>query len=93
VTYFEENAGIVPGAGANGRPFFLKYGVNSSRSFFIPMANQRYDGLQTNLTRRFSQGLFLTMSYTWSKALGINAGNSTAACASTSPANSRRIKR
>src|SRR5205823_1733536 len=76
VTYFEENAGIVPGAGANGRPFFLKYGVNSSRSFFIPMANQRYDGLQTNLTRRFSQGLFVTSSFTWSKAIGINAGNS-----------------
>jgi hypothetical protein len=76
VTYFEANAGLVPGAGANGRPLFLKYGVNSSRSVFIPMANQRYDGWQTNLTRRFSQGLFLTSSYTWSKAIGINAGNS-----------------
>ena len=54
----------------------MKYGVNVNRSFFIPMANQRYDSWQTNLTKRFSQGLFLTSSFTWSKAIGINAGNS-----------------
>ena len=73
---FDENAGLVPGLGANGRPFFVKYGANTSRNFFIPMATNRYDAMQSNLTKRFSQGLFLTMSYTWSKAIGINAGNS-----------------
>jgi hypothetical protein len=76
VTYFELNAGLIPGAGANGRPLYLKYGVNTNRSFFIPMASQRYDAWQNNLTRRFSHGLFLTSSFTWSKAIGINAGNS-----------------
>jgi hypothetical protein len=40
------------------------------------MAHQRYDAWQTNLTKRFSHGLFMTTSYTWSKTIGITAGNS-----------------
>lgn len=76
VNYFEANAGLIPGAGASGRPLFLKYGVNVNRSFFIPMATNRYDAWQNNLTKRFSHGLFLTTSYTWSKTMGITAGNS-----------------
>lgn len=69
VTYFNANAGIVPGAGVNGRPLYQKYGVSVDRNFFIPMGYQRYDGWQTNLTRRFSAGLFMTASYTWSKSI------------------------
>ena len=76
VTYFEMNAGLIPGAGANGRPYVLKFGVNTNRRFLIPMATNRYDAWQTNMTKRFSHGLFLTSSFTWSKALGINSGNS-----------------
>lgn len=76
VNYYELNAGLIPGAGASGRPLFVKYGVNVNRSFFIPMAHQRYDAWQTNLTKRFSHGVFLTTSYTWSKAIGMTAGNS-----------------
>ena len=76
LTYFEANAGLVPGAGQDGRPFFTKFGVNANRSLFIPMATNRYDAWQSNVTRRFSQGLFVTSSFTWSKAIGINAGNS-----------------
>ena len=76
VSGFDFNAGLVPGAGVNGRALYQKYGVTTTRSFFLPMANQRYDSLQTNVTRRFSQGLFLTTSYTWSKSIGIDAGNS-----------------
>ncbi len=76
VTYFEANAGIVIGAGANGRPYFNQFGVNTNRRFLIPMATNRYDAWQSNITRRFSGGLFLTSSLTWSKAEGINAGNS-----------------
>lgn len=76
VTYFEANAGLVPGLGAAGRPLFSQFGVQTSRQFFIPMANQRYDAWQTNITKRFSNGLFFTTNYTWSKSIGINAGNS-----------------
>jgi hypothetical protein len=76
LTYFEANAGLVPGAGAAGRPLFARFGVNANRQFFIPMAHQRYDAWQSNVTRRFRQGLFLTSSYTWGKTIGITAGNS-----------------
>src|SRR5205807_5405234 len=69
VTYFEANAGLIPGAGANGRPYVSKFGVNTNRRFLIPMATNRYDGWQTNLTKRFSRGLFLTSSFTWSKTI------------------------
>jgi hypothetical protein len=76
VTYFEANAGFIPGAGVAGRPLYQKFGVTTSRSYFIPMATQRYDGWQNNLSRRFSRGLYLTTSFAWSKSIGINAGNS-----------------
>lgn len=76
LTYFEANAGLIPGAGVNGRPYFQKFGVTTSRQFFIPMATNRYDAWQSTLTKRYRSGLFLTSSYTWSKSIGINAGNS-----------------
>jgi hypothetical protein len=76
LTYFEANAGLVPGAGAAGRPLFQAFGTNAARQFFIPMAHNRYDAWQSNVTRRFAGGFLMTMSYTWSKTLGINAGNS-----------------
>jgi hypothetical protein len=76
VSTFNANAGLVPGAGVNGRPLFQKFGVTTTRSYYIPMATNRYDAWQTNLTRRFSNGLFLTSSYTWSKTFGITNGNS-----------------
>jgi hypothetical protein len=77
LTNFEANAGLIPGAGNAGRPFNSRFGgINVGRSFHIPMAHNRYDGWQTNVTRRFSQGFFMSSSFTWSKTLGINAGNS-----------------
>jgi hypothetical protein len=70
------NAGLVPGAGAAGRPLFARYGVNANRTFFVPAGHQRYDSLQTNLSRRLAD-FFLTASYTWSKTLStVNNGNS-----------------
>src|SRR5260370_34020305 len=41
VTYFEYNAGLIPGAGSAGRTLFPKFGVNVGRSLFIPMATNR----------------------------------------------------
>lgn len=74
VTYFNGNAGLVPGAGVNGRPLRAPFGVGVDRNFFIPMGYQRYDGWQTNLTKRYSAGLFLTASYTWSKTISTVPG-------------------
>lgn len=75
LSFFEANAGLVPGAGAAGRPLFARYGVNADRQIFIPMAHQRYDSWQTNVTRRLSS-FMLNASYTWSKSIGLNSGNS-----------------
>ena len=74
VTYFNANAGLVPGAGVNGRPLRPTFGVGVDRNFFIPMGYQRYDGWQNNLSRRFANGLFMTMSYTWSKTISTVPG-------------------
>src|SRR5258708_17376169 len=64
VTYFEYNAGLVPGLGSAGRPLFTRYGVNVSPRLFIPIATNPYDASQSNLNNRFSKVLFLTASYT-----------------------------
>jgi len=64
------NAGQVPGLGNAGRPLFAKFGRTSSSQMIIPVGTNMYDSLQTKLERRFSQGLQLGASYTWSKAIG-----------------------
>jgi len=74
VTYFNANAGLVPGAGVNGRPLRPTFGVGVDRNFYIPMGHQRYDGWQSNLTRRFRAGLFMTLSHTWSKTFSTVPG-------------------
>jgi hypothetical protein len=74
VTYFNANAGLVPGAGVNGRPLRPTFGVGVDRNFYIPMGHQRYDGWQTNLSRRFGAGLFMTFSHTWSKTMSTVPG-------------------
>jgi hypothetical protein len=76
LTYFNGNAGIVIGAGVAGRPLFGQYGVTVDRNYFIPMATQKYNSWQTNLTKRTSNGMFFTLNYTLSRVEGINAGNS-----------------
>lgn len=69
VTYYNGNAATVTGLGVNGRPLRQLFGVSVDRNFFIPMGHQRYDGWQTNITRRFGAGLFMTVSHTWSKTI------------------------
>ena len=47
-------------------PFPQYSGLNLNS---LPIGRQRYDGLQTRLTKRFSQGLTFVASYVWSKTL------------------------
>ncbi len=89
VTYFNYNAGIVPGAGVNGRPLRAPFGVGVDRNFFVPMGYARYDGWQSNLSRRYSNGVFLTFSYTWSKTIStVPGGANNASGLGTSGGNS-----
>jgi hypothetical protein len=76
VSTFNINAGLIPGAGNNGRPLVSRFGRSVDIGMYIPMANSTYNSLQFKLDRRFQGGLFSTLSYTWSKTMGITAGNS-----------------
>jgi hypothetical protein len=62
------NAGQFPGLGQNGQPYFQTEGRTANVSLYTPRGTTSYNALQTNLSRRFSQGLQIAANYTWSKA-------------------------
>jgi hypothetical protein len=57
--------------GQNGRLLAAKFGRTAETRIVAPIGNSKYDSLQTSLERRFSQGLQVGVSYTWSKSIGI----------------------
>jgi hypothetical protein len=64
------NAGQIPGRGNAGRPLFPKFGRTTTSEMITPIGTNTYDSLQSRIERRFSQGLQLGATYTFSKALG-----------------------
>jgi hypothetical protein len=69
--YLDLNAGQVVGAGQRGQPYFTKFGRTARTASIQPIGNSHYDSLQTKLNRRYSNGVQMQFSYTWSKAMGI----------------------
>lgn len=65
------NAGQVLGAGTAGQPFFQKFGRVAETALLGPVGHNKYDSLQTTLTKRFSNGYQVNVVYTWSKVIGI----------------------
>ena len=63
------NAGQVIGAGEEGRPLFQQFGRTAATILLQPVGTGHYDSLQAQLQRRFSGGLSLNASYTFSKAI------------------------
>jgi hypothetical protein len=57
--------------GNNGRILAAKFGRTAETRLVAPIGNAQYDSLQTSLERRFTAGLHLGISYTWSKSMGI----------------------
>src|SRR2546425_4969925 len=51
------NAGP-PGTGTNGRPLFIKFGLQADINEIIPYGTTTYDGLQALFTRRWGNSLF-----------------------------------
>jgi len=51
------------------RPFFNKFGWTQGIDFFCNCADNRYDALQTKITKRFSRGLSFLAHYTYQRAL------------------------
>jgi hypothetical protein len=62
----------IPGSNALPADLLAPYqGFNNNNIVFIEyIEKSNYNSMQTSINRRFSRGLLLRMSYTWSKALG-----------------------
>jgi carboxypeptidase family protein/TonB-dependent receptor-like protein len=62
----------IPGSNALPADFLAPYqGFNNNNIVYIEyIEKSNYNSMQTSINRRFSRGLLLRMSYTWSKALG-----------------------
>jgi len=58
------------GASALPRDFLRPCQGFGDISYIEPASSSNYHSLQTSLNRRFSKGLLLGVTYTWSKALG-----------------------
>jgi hypothetical protein len=67
--YFDLNAARVGGLGANGQPEYATFGRTTQTKLIAAPFTTHYDGLQAQLDRRFTNGLAVTTSYTWGKAL------------------------
>ena len=63
------NAGLIPGAGQNGRPLFQQFRRASDINDLYFGTSTLYNSLQAKLDRRFSGGFMMTTAYTWSKAI------------------------
>ena len=62
------NAGV-PGLGNAGRALFPQFGRIADVRLFTPFNTSEYNGLLTNVSRRFHSST-LGASYTWSRAIG-----------------------
>lgn len=60
-----------PGTGSAGQFLNAKFGRTATTTLRGQINNNNYNALQANLSRRFSNGLFLHAAYTYSKALDI----------------------
>jgi hypothetical protein len=56
-------------AGSNILPQYEANDFTSKITSYQPYSGSNYNGLQTNLTRRFQNGFSLNASYTWSKTM------------------------
>lgn len=74
----DNNAGQIIGAGVAGQPLRARFGRTAPTTEYRPAGTANYNSLQATLERRFSTGLHLAASYTWSKAIGDVTGSESA---------------
>jgi hypothetical protein len=70
VGYLNINAGQVIGGENSGRPLNQRFGRITDTTMVTPFGTTMYDSLQTQLDRRFGQGLSVAVAYTWGKVIG-----------------------
>jgi hypothetical protein len=71
IPYQRQLNAALPGAGTAGRPLTARFGRTANVDLRTNGLNNNYNSLQTNVTKRFSQGLSFTAAYTYSKTLGV----------------------
>jgi hypothetical protein len=71
----DTNAGMVYGAGNAGRPQFATFNRTGTSRTRTNDNKTQYNGLQMKIDRRFSNGLLVTNSYTFSKAMNYTDEN------------------
>ncbi|MEZ5352632.1 MAG: carboxypeptidase regulatory-like domain-containing protein [Bryobacteraceae bacterium] len=64
------NSGF-PGSGQAGRPYAILFNRRVNTNMWDGYLSSNYHSLQTSLRKRFSKGLMLQGSYTWSKAINM----------------------
>lgn len=80
------NASMAPGSANNGRPLFVQFRRTGDTVTFIG-TNTWYNSVQAKVDRRVGTGLFLTTSYTFSKALNYSEDNGAVATPMSIPLN------
>jgi hypothetical protein len=58
------------GGGVSSEPLYILHGISIPEEEILPLEHMRYDSLQASLQRRFTKGLLVRASYTFSKWLG-----------------------
>ena len=71
LAFLDINAGQVIGAGDQGRTLFQRLGRVAETTEIRPIGTGHYDSLQASLQRRFTQGLEMSVNYTWGKAVSL----------------------
>ena len=66
------NAGQVPGKGIAGEPLYAAFRRTATTPQYRPLGTTTYNALQSTVKRHFAQGFQLSLSYTWSKTIGVN---------------------
>lgn len=72
---YNANAGMILGAGQNGRPLWSPYGRNADTNVSFIGTSTNYNSLQVKLDRRFSGGFQMTTAYTYSRSIDYSQDN------------------
>lgn len=72
---FNANAGMILGAGRDGRPLWSSFRRDADTNVSFIGTSTNYNSLQVKFDRRFSGGFQLTTAYTWSKAIDYSQDN------------------
>jgi hypothetical protein len=72
---YNANAGMILGAGQNGRPLWSAYGRNADTNVSFIGTSTNYNSLQVKLDRRFSGGFQMTTAYTYSRSIDYSQDN------------------